>query len=117
MDLDLLFAWLAAYWPALLLTWPLWAPLHMLAWYAVGIQYERGGAWRVLLPVTATGFLYDVLLQYTLFQLYFWEVAPRREFTISMRLGRHLTTPGWRGALAWWLARILDRLAPSGKHI
>lgn len=98
-------------------TWPLWAPLSMLVWYAVGIQYQRGGAYRLLAPVTFGGFLYDVLLQYTLFQLYFWEVAPRGEFTISMRLGRLQTRTDWRGALARWLVRILNSLAPGGRHI
>lgn len=99
------------------MTWPLWAPVSMLLWYAVGIQYERGGAWQLLAPFTFLGFLYDVLLQHTLFQLYFWEIAPRGEFTISMRLGRLLQRNDWRGKLARWLAHMLNVLAPSGRHI
>lgn len=109
-------SFLSDHWLILLLTWPLWAPLSMLVWYAIGIQYERGGVWRVLLPFTFLGFLYDVLLQYTLFQLYFWEIAPKGEFTISMRLGRLLEDPGWRGAVSRWLAVILNWLAPK-RHI
>lgn len=116
MNVDQLHAFFLQY-QIWFLTWPLWAPVSMLVWYAVGIQYERGGAWKAMAPVTFLGFLYDVLLQYTLFQIYFWEVAPRHEFTISMRLGRLLARTDWRGRLARWLADILNRLAPSGRHI
>lgn len=94
---------LSDHWLILLISWPLWAPMSMLIWYAIGIQYERGGLWRVLLP-------------YTLFQLYFWEIAPKGEFTISMRLGRLIEDPGWRGAVSRWLAVILNWLAPK-RHI
>lgn len=98
-------------------TWPLWAPFSMLIWYAIGIQYERGGLWRMLLPFTFLGFLYDVLLQYTLFQVYFWEIAPRGEFTISMRLGRLVSRSDWRGIWSRKLAWLLNWMSPKGVHV
>lgn len=108
---------ISEYWFELLLTFPVWSAPVMLVWYAIGIQVERGGVWKVLTPFTFAGFLFDVVLQYTSAQLWFWEIAPKGEFTISMRIGRLMESKTWGGEVARWMAPILNRLAPGGKHI
>jgi hypothetical protein len=100
-----------------ILTFPLWAPLLMLVLYAIGIQYERGGLWSVCMFIAAIGYVFDVFLQYTLAQVYFWEIAPQGEATISARLARLIERKDWRGDVARRLASTLNRLAPSGNHI
>lgn len=100
-----------------LLTFPFWAPLLMLVLYAIGIQYERGGLWSVCAVVALMGYVFDVLMQYTLAQVYFWEIAPQGEATISQRLARLIERKDWRWDIARRLASILNRMAPSGVHI
>lgn len=100
-----------------LYTFPLWSAPVMLIWYAIGVQVERGGLWKLLAPFTFAGFLFDVLCQYTSAQLWFWEIAPLKELTISTRIGRLMESKTWGGAVARFLAPILNRIAPSGKHI
>lgn len=108
---------LSDHWIILLLTWPLWGPVLMLLLYFVYIQHERGGLWRVCEAVAIIGYPYDALLQYTLFQFYFWEIAPRGESTISMRLGRIVTRSDWRGIWARRLAWLLNWMSPKGVHV
>lgn len=104
-------------WLIALLTFPIWSAPLMLIWYAIGVQVERDGLWKLLAPVTFGGFLFDVFLQYTVANLWFWEINPKSEYTISLRIARLMTDRGWRGVVARWLARLLNRLAPSGRHI
>lgn len=125
---------LSDHWIILLLTFPVWSAPLMLVWYAIGIQVERGGIFKILTPFTFAGFLFDILLQYTVANLWFWEIGPTRrvpirllgfefhipvqkDFTISMRIGRLMESKTWGGAVSRWLAPVLNRLAPSGRHI
>lgn len=100
-----------------LLSAPVWVPLLLLALYAVGIQYRRGGAWRVLVPLAYDAAVLDVALNYTLFALCFWDFPQHSEVTLSQRLPRLNRDTGWRGAIARPLTVVLDWLDPSGKHV
>lgn len=86
--------------------------------YAIGIQYLRGGWWRLLLPITVIAAILDVLLNYSLFALLTWDRPQAKELTFSQRLNRLATYIDWRGVLARWIAKyLLDWADPRGKHI
>lgn len=86
--------------------------------YAMGIQYLRGGMWRLLLPVAVAAAVLDVLLNYSLFALMTFDWPRRRELTFSRRLNRLTTNTCWRGGAARWTAKyLLDWVAPGGQHI
>lgn len=94
--------------------------LTLVMWllYIVGIQYRRGGVWRVVLPVTIAALLLDVALNYTLFALLTLDFPQPGEYTFSQRLGRLVCGADWRSALARWVAKyMLDWADPSGQHI
>ncbi|MES2972379.1 MAG: hypothetical protein V4757_02165 [Pseudomonadota bacterium] len=93
------------------------APFILLALYTVCVQTERGGAWRVLLPVAWVALVLDVVLNFLHFAALFWDWPQRGEWTLSKRLTRLNKDPGWRGHLARPITRLLDWLAPSGQHI
>ena len=83
------------------LLWPLvWLPLILLAVYPLAIQYERGGQWRLLLPVYLAAGLLDVLLNYTALVLYTWDFPAHGEWTFSTRLKRLQYYSGLRGSIA-----------------
>ena len=91
-----------------------------LAWvlYAVGIQYQRGGWWRVCIAFALPALLLSALLNYTLLALVFWDVPRRGEYTFSERLRRLIRAPGWRGKLARLVKeKLLDPFDPDGVHI
>lgn len=85
--------------------------------YAIGIQYERGGLWNVCRIVYAAGWFVDVLANYTELALLTWDLPRWGEWTFSQRLPRLIRQKGWRSTLAVHIAQLLDRLAPSGRHI
>ncbi|MDB5966702.1 MAG: hypothetical protein JWQ72_3202 [Polaromonas sp.] len=64
------------------------------------------------------GLLLDVLLQYTVVALLFWDPAARCEHTVTQRLERYLASgAGRRAAVARFVCRrLLDPLDPSGCH-
>lgn len=85
--------------------------------YPLAVQYERGGWWRIVAPVTALALLIDVLANYTELSLAMWECPKRGEWTFSIRLERLVREQGWRGDIARPVSNILNFIAPSGKHI
>jgi hypothetical protein len=58
--------------------------------------------------------LLDVLINWTLLCLVFWEWP--REATVSKRLARLEQGTGWRASLAHKVCNLLDPLDPSGEH-
>ena len=108
-----------------LLTSPVWLPLLMLVLYAVGIQYQRESLpqWLrdVCSGVAVFGLVLDVLLNWTLFSLYLWELPrwgkgqPKPEYTFSDRLERLWSDATWRGKVARPIALLLNWIAPR-KH-
>jgi hypothetical protein len=85
--------------------------------YFISIQYERGGFWKLLLPVVVLALILDVLLNFTELALLTLDFPMQGEWTFSKRLSRLQHAPGARGEFAWYIARCLDSIAPSGKHI
>ncbi|PHM20924.1 MAG: hypothetical protein CK604_00495 [Curvibacter sp. PD_MW3] len=95
---------------SLLILWPL---------YIIGVQYERGGWWVVLMPITLVALVLDVWLNFTELALLTWD-WPRNEdeLTFSNRLKRLVHDGGWRGSFARFVARgMLDPFAPGGRHV
>lgn len=95
---------------SLLILWPL---------YIIGVQYERGGWWVVLMPITLIALVFDVLLNFTELAALTWD-WPRNEYelTFSNRLKRLVHDSGWRGNFARFVARrMLDPFAPGGRHV
>lgn len=89
----------------------------LLPLYAVGIQYQRGGLWCAVMPVTLAALALDVVLNYTELLVLTWDRPLRGEWTFSTRLKRLRDDQGWRGAVARYVVRVLDAIAPSGKHV
>jgi hypothetical protein len=89
----------------------------LLPLYAIGIQYERGGWWRVCYVVALPALVLDLALNYTELALMTLDRPRWGEWTFSTRLERLQFAPGWRGVACWYVARILDAIAPSGVHV
>jgi hypothetical protein len=85
--------------------------------YPLAVQYERGGAWRLLAPVTVLALVIDGLANYTELALLTWDWPLPGEWTFSTRLKRLKRSPGWRGVLAWRVAVYLNYFSPTGKHV
>ena len=95
----------------------IYLPVLLALVYPIAIQYERGGWWRLLYPVTALALLVDVWLNWTTFSLYLWSAPGKREYTLSQHLERLVFDRGWRGFLARGVARYTNRWDPSPPHI
>ena len=94
---------------ALVLLWPL---------YIIGIQYERGGWWRVILPITLVAAILDVVLNYTELALLTWDRPRAGEYTFSMRLERLQRREDWRGKMARFIEKyMLGPFDPDGFHV
>ena len=85
--------------------------------YPIAVQYERGGAWRLLAPVTLLALAIDVLANYTELALLTWDRPRAHEYTFSTRLKRLKRSPGWRGRLARPVVAYLNHFAPGGQHV
>lgn len=84
--------------------------------YPIAIQFERGGWWYLLFPVTLVTFIIDILTNYTELALVFG--LPRRgEWTFSQRLKRLSYRADWRGDLARWCIDYTNRFDPDGRHV
>lgn len=84
--------------------------------YPIAIQYERGGWWYLLAPVTFTALVIDIIANYTELALVFgW---PRKgEFTFSQRLKRLSYRADWRGDVAQWCIWYTNKFDPQGDHV
>jgi hypothetical protein len=91
--------------------------LLLIVFYCVGIQYERGGLWYICLPIALIGLVVDVIANYTELALITLDFPKFGEWTFSKRLSRLQYNEGWRGNFARYLAKCLNTIAPSGRHI
>lgn len=91
--------------------------MTILLWvlYPIAIQYERGGWWYLVAPITFIAWVVDVIANCTELSLLFLEFP--REPTFSQRLSRLVRSTGWRSDLARRIAPVLNQIAPSGSHI
>lgn len=86
--------------------------------YAIGIQYQRGGWWRLCLVAALPAMVVNVLANYSTLALLTWDWPRHKEYTFSVRLQRLVHSSGWRGAFARAVARrLLDPFDPDGIHI
>jgi hypothetical protein len=89
----------------------------LLPLYFISIQYERGGIWSLLFPIVLISLIIDVVLNYTELAILTLDMPKYGEWTFSKRLSRLQYNEGWRGDFARYLAKCLNTIAPSGKHI
>lgn len=101
-------------------TWP----IILFVLYVIAVQYERGGAWKLMAPFTLLVILVDVALNIVFVSLLLSEMPfkhstflGRREFTISDRLERLVDEQSHVGSIARFSSKQLNRFAPSGVHI
>lgn len=85
--------------------------------YPIAVQYERGGAWRLLAPITLLALAIDVLANYTELALLTWDRPLLGEYTFSTRLKRLRQERGWRGRLVRPVVAYLNHFAPGGQHV
>lgn len=76
--------------------------------YPIAVQYERGGWWRLVFPVTLVALIIDVWCNYTELALITWDWPAKREYTFSTRLLRLRYYSGWRGWFARKVAKYLN---------
>lgn len=93
--------------------------MTLLLWilYPIAIQYERGGWWNLILPITLVALVVDIIANYTELSILTLDFPKEGEYTFSQRLVRLNKEEGKRGIIARYITRILDAIAPSGKHI
>lgn len=91
--------------------------LLLLILYPIAIQFERGGLWRVLLPVTLLTLLIDVIANYTELALLTWDRPAKGEYTFSTRIKRLQYYSGWRGKFARLVRDYTNFFDPQGDHI
>ena len=86
--------------------------------YPLAIQYERGGYWKAVLPITFVALVIDVYCNYTELALLTWDWPRDGEWTFSMRCKRmKVYEDTWGGKVALFIEPYLDFWAPSGNHI
>lgn len=93
------------------------AILFLLPLFALAIQTERGGYWRVFVVFMPPAMLLDVILNFTELALLTWDFPRSGEWTFSVRLKRLIKRDDWRGAVARYLAGVLNSIDPSGRHV
>ena len=85
--------------------------------YPLASQYERGGWWKLLAPVTFIAAVLDVLANYSELSLLMWDWPREGEYLFSKRLERLIHNDDWRGSVARLMAIPLNYFDPVGKHI
>jgi hypothetical protein len=87
--------------------------------YIVAINYERGGWWRLLVPLAIKTAVLDIALNYTLFALFMCDKPRKGEKTMSQHLERLVYWKNRRGAFCRFIAKYLinpwDKV--GGPHI
>lgn len=75
-------------------------------------------AFVLALPALAIGYLFDLLGNWTLATLLFWQCPQRPLELVTDRLTRYISTPsGWRTAPALWICQtLLDYFDPHKTH-
>lgn len=91
--------------------------LLLVILYPLAIQIERGGWWRLLLPITVLALIVDVLANYTELVLLTWDWPAAGEYTFSTRCVRLQYYPGWAGCVARFARWYTNYFDPLGDHI
>ena len=98
--------------------WLLWALYVMvMGIYRAHLDGRLTTVTKVLAaPWVALGYALDVLVNFAIASLVFWE--PPRELLVTSRLQRHVgASTGWRHRRAVWICdHLLDPFDPGGNH-
>ena len=111
-----------SWWPLVVLAflWCFWALYVMvMGVYRAHLSGRLSKAGYVLgLPWVITGYLVDILTQFTLATLFFADWPRRGEWLVTDRLQRYVRIRhGWRYRKAKWICdHLLDVFDPSGEH-
>lgn len=81
--------------------------------YPIAIQYQRGGFWRIVTPITLVTVLIDIAANYTELALLTWDFPRKGEHTFSQRLGRLQHNTDWRGKIARPVVSYLNWVMPG----
>ena len=85
--------------------------------YPIAIQFERGGWWLVVLPVTVVALVIDIIANYTELALLTWDWPRRGEWTFSTRCQRLQHDSGWRGRIGRLVRDYTNYWDPQHDHI
>jgi hypothetical protein len=72
----------------------------LLFLYPIAVQFNRGGWFLLLAPITVFTLALDVLANYTELALLTWDFPRTGEYTFSTRLERLGKNTDWRGSVA-----------------
>lgn len=72
--------------------------------FVVAINYERGGWWRLLVPLAIRAAVLDIALNYTLFSLAMGDCPRKGEYTMSKHLERLIFWQNRRGAFCRYIS-------------
>ena len=93
------------------------SPVLLAVLYPLAVQYERGGLWRILLPLYVGAGLCSAIANNTVAIVLLWDLPRKGEVTLSQRLERLVFDTGWRGKIARTIARYTNLFDPTGAHI
>jgi hypothetical protein len=85
--------------------------------YPIAIQYERGGLWRVVLPITFVTLVIDVVANYTELALLTWDWPRKGEYTFSTRCKRLQYSQTFGGRVARAVKVYTNIFDPQQDHI
>lgn len=85
--------------------------------YPIVIQYNRGGFFKLLLPLLFLAIIADIIANYTILIVLMLDVPQEGEYTFSKRLERLVLETGIRGKICLVIAKILNWFDPSHNHI
>lgn len=91
----------------------------MMGTYRAFLRKKLQGLSLVLLaPALGLAFVLDVLIQFTLASLVFWEIPRKGEWFVTHRLRTYIRQgEGWRWRIADVICRrLLDPFDPTGAH-
>lgn len=96
-----------------------WLYVYMMGVYRAFLQKRLKGLSLILnAPPLAVAFALDVLMQFTLACLVFWELPAKGDWFVTHRLRRYMREDrGWRSRLSLHLCHyLLDPFDPTGAH-
>lgn len=104
----------------ILYLWLFWyAYILVMGLYRAKLQGRLFGVVQVLaLPAIVIGYAMDILTQYTLATVFFFDLPAKGEHLVTARLQRYIARDnGWRAVKAQWICNhLLDVFDPTGNH-
>ena len=96
--------------------WTLYVPVMGIYRAHLAKRLSRAG-YILGLPWVVLGYAVDVLAQFSVATLFFFDLPRRGEWLVTDRLIRYSSSSGWRKAKADWIcSHLLDVFDPTGNH-